>query len=119
MVDLSSDKSIEIARETVQSKYGRVDTLINNAGATYDLDYSRGKVSLRDCFNNAYDANVVSNLLQSLLSLLQAYQALWDRCAIPAGTLMDNALPQSALSRWMNRQLLMRDLTDWYYHHDA
>lgn len=37
-IDLSSDESIEKAKDHVETKYGRVDALINNAGATYDID---------------------------------------------------------------------------------
>ncbi|KAL9110352.1 MAG: hypothetical protein Q9227_005083 [Pyrenula ochraceoflavens] len=57
-VDLVSDESIEKAFEQVQANPGRIDTLINNAGATFDLEYLDGKVSLRECFNKAYDVNV-------------------------------------------------------------
>lgn len=60
VIDLDSDESIESAAEAVRSKFGRLDSLINNAGATYDIDYCRGKTSLRDSFNDAYNTNVVS-----------------------------------------------------------
>lgn len=66
VVDLASDESIESATETVKSKFGRLDALINNAGATYDIEYSKGKISLRDCFNTAYDTNVVSTFFVNL-----------------------------------------------------
>ncbi|TEY66947.1 hypothetical protein BOTCAL_0130g00220 [Botryotinia calthae] len=57
-VDLVSDESIEKAFETVMEKHGRVDSLVNNAGATFDIAYVNGKGTLRECFNNAYDVNV-------------------------------------------------------------
>lgn len=60
VVDLDSDESIEKAKDLVESKYGRVDALINNAGATSDIDYLNGKLSLRESFTRSYDTNVVS-----------------------------------------------------------
>lgn len=32
--------------------------MLTDAGATFDIEYLRGNVGLRDCFNNAYDVNV-------------------------------------------------------------
>ncbi|KAK8067441.1 hypothetical protein PG996_006553 [Apiospora saccharicola] len=57
-VDLGSDASIEKAFEKVKNGPGHVDVLINNAGAGFDHDFLQGKMSLRDCFNQAYDVNV-------------------------------------------------------------
>ena len=57
-VDLASDDSITKAFEQVKSKPGQLDVLINNAGATFDIEHLRGKVSLRESFTKAYDVNV-------------------------------------------------------------
>ncbi|PGH17395.1 hypothetical protein AJ80_04851 [Polytolypa hystricis UAMH7299] len=57
-LDVTSDESIEKAYENVKSSPGRLDVLVNNAGATFDLMLVGGTISLRDCFNKAYDANV-------------------------------------------------------------
>ncbi|RYP07735.1 hypothetical protein DL764_002354 [Monosporascus ibericus] len=57
-VDLTSDQSIENAFEQVKSGPERLDILINNAGATFDLEFLAGRASLRECFNRAYDVNV-------------------------------------------------------------
>ncbi|KAJ5931083.1 hypothetical protein N7466_006576 [Penicillium verhagenii] len=57
-VDLTSDESIESAFQKVKSGPGHIDALINNAGATFDLEYLADRVSLRECFNNAYNVNV-------------------------------------------------------------
>ncbi|KAJ5640178.1 uncharacterized protein N7484_008040 [Penicillium longicatenatum] len=57
-VDLTSDESIESAFENVKSGPGYIDVLVNNAGATFDLEYLANRVSLRECFNNAYNVNV-------------------------------------------------------------
>ena len=57
-VDVTSDESIQKAFDQVSSSPGHLDTLVNNAGAAFDIHYVGGKVSLRDCFNKAYDVNV-------------------------------------------------------------
>ncbi|KAK9489832.1 hypothetical protein V1508DRAFT_426802 [Lipomyces doorenjongii] len=57
-LDVTSDKSIEKAFEQVKASPGHIDALINNAGATFDIEFLAGKVSLRDCFTKAYDVNV-------------------------------------------------------------
>ncbi|KAI0126268.1 hypothetical protein BJ170DRAFT_707754 [Xylariales sp. AK1849] len=57
-VNLNSDESIEKAFEQVKNSHGIIDALVNNAGATFDMDFVRGKVNVRDCFNKAYDVNV-------------------------------------------------------------
>ncbi|KAJ9649793.1 hypothetical protein H2199_000572 [Coniosporium tulheliwenetii] len=57
-LDVTSDESIKEAFEQVKASPGHVDALINNAGATFDPEFVAGNVSLRDCFNKAYDVNV-------------------------------------------------------------
>ena len=57
-VDLASDESIEKAFEQVQESPGHLDVLINNAGATFDLEYIHGKTSLRESFMKSYEVNV-------------------------------------------------------------
>ena len=57
-VDVTSDESIQKAFDQVSASPGYLDVLINNAGAAFDIHYVGGKVSLRDCFNKAYDVNV-------------------------------------------------------------
>jgi NAD(P)-dependent dehydrogenase (short-subunit alcohol dehydrogenase family) len=57
-VDVSSDDSIRKAFEQVKSQHGRVDTLINNAGASFDYAAAQGQMSHREAFNAAWDVNV-------------------------------------------------------------
>ncbi|KAI0121311.1 hypothetical protein BJ170DRAFT_688067 [Xylariales sp. AK1849] len=63
-LDISSDESIEEAFEHVQTTYGHVDALVNNAGAhiltggQYDWEYKQGSISLRNSWNKAFDVNV-------------------------------------------------------------
>ena len=42
-LDVTSDDSIEEAFQVVSQKHGRVDALINNAGASLVVSWSRGK----------------------------------------------------------------------------
>ncbi|KIW86852.1 uncharacterized protein Z519_12473 [Cladophialophora bantiana CBS 173.52] len=57
-VDLTSDASIEKAFNQVKASPGHIDALINNAGATFDLAFVAGEISLRECFLRAYNVNV-------------------------------------------------------------
>ncbi|KAI1270856.1 NAD(P)-binding protein [Xylaria sp. FL0933] len=57
-IDLYSDESIEQAYEVVNTGQGRLDVLINNAGGGFDNEFLQGKMTLRECFNKAYDLNV-------------------------------------------------------------
>ncbi|TAQ91336.1 hypothetical protein B7494_g307 [Chlorociboria aeruginascens] len=57
-VDLTSDESIEKAFKQVETNQGQIDVLVNNAGASFDPAFIQGKISLRSCFNQAYDVNV-------------------------------------------------------------
>ena len=57
-VDLSSDDSIQSAFEQVKKTPGYIDVLLNNAGATFDIEYLRGKMGLRESFTKTYDVNV-------------------------------------------------------------
>lgn len=57
-VDVSSDDSIRKAFEHVKSQHGRVDTLLNNAGASFDYAAAQGEMTLREAFNATWDVNV-------------------------------------------------------------
>lgn len=57
-VDLASDASLEAAVKTIADKHGRLDVLINNAGAGFDGDIRDGKKSIREAFNASWDTNV-------------------------------------------------------------
>ncbi|XDG08073.1 hypothetical protein ABKA04_007688 [Annulohypoxylon sp. FPYF3050] len=68
-VDLSSDASLENAVDTLESKYGRVDVLINNAGGSFDVEVKERKMSLRDGFNATWDTNVSGTHVLTTLSI--------------------------------------------------
>ncbi|KAM0227878.1 hypothetical protein ACHAPO_011167 [Fusarium lateritium] len=57
-VDVEDDLSIASAFEHVNNKYGKLDALINNAGAQFDQLLDAGKMSARDIWNKTYDVNV-------------------------------------------------------------
>ncbi|KAI0376934.1 NAD(P)-binding protein [Hypomontagnella monticulosa] len=57
-VDLNSDESLEKAVETLTTRHGRLDTLVNNGGGSFDLEVQSGKMSLRECLNATWDTNV-------------------------------------------------------------
>jgi NAD(P)-dependent dehydrogenase (short-subunit alcohol dehydrogenase family) len=57
-VDLASDESINNALKTIESKFGRLDVLINNGGAGFDREITSGKMSIREAWNASWDTNV-------------------------------------------------------------
>ncbi|EMR65559.1 putative short chain protein [Eutypa lata UCREL1] len=57
-IDVASDESIEKAFETVKASYGHIDSLINNAGGSYDHERKEGKLTLREAWNKTFDVNV-------------------------------------------------------------
>ena len=57
-VDVESDDSIQQAFDTVSSKFGRVDVLINNAGAGFDREIQAGNMTIREGYNKAWNINV-------------------------------------------------------------
>lgn len=59
-IDIESDSSIEKLFETVKSRYGNLDVLINNAGAGFDNEIQDGKLSIREGFNKSWNINVTS-----------------------------------------------------------
>ncbi|KAF2798130.1 NAD(P)-binding protein [Melanomma pulvis-pyrius CBS 109.77] len=61
-IDIEDDKSIEESYKEVESKYGKVDTLVNNAGASYDSAArdTPGPVGLREAWDHSYSVNVTS-----------------------------------------------------------
>ncbi|KAK2594461.1 hypothetical protein QQS21_007807 [Conoideocrella luteorostrata] len=57
-IDVTDDESIQRAAETVQAKFGRIDVLINNAGAHFERSFTADSPNFRALFNKAYDINV-------------------------------------------------------------
>ncbi|KAE8440523.1 hypothetical protein EG329_007269 [Mollisiaceae sp. DMI_Dod_QoI] len=57
-VDLTSDESIKDALENIESKFGRLDILVNNGGANFDGTIRDGQLSIREAWNKSWDTNV-------------------------------------------------------------
>lgn len=68
-VDLSSDASLEAAIKTIKEKYGRLDSLVNNAGANLDGAIRDGKMSIREAFNASWDVNVSGTHVLTTLAI--------------------------------------------------
>lgn len=68
-VDLASDESLEAAVKTLADKYGRIDALINNAGASFDGHLRDGKMSIREAFNASWDTNVSGTQVLTTLAV--------------------------------------------------
>lgn len=57
-VDVTSDDSLEKATKTIDEQHGRLDILINNAGAGFDGQIASGALGIREAFNKSWDTNV-------------------------------------------------------------
>lgn len=62
-IDISSDESIIQARDTITSQFGRLDVLVNNAGASFDRKISNGEMSIREAWNTSWDTNVSGTMV--------------------------------------------------------
>ncbi|KAI5460355.1 hypothetical protein BGZ63DRAFT_488176 [Mariannaea sp. PMI_226] len=56
-IDVVSDDSIHKAFDVIESKFGKIDVLINNAGGTFELFFDEDIPKYRELFNKAYDVN--------------------------------------------------------------
>ncbi|KAJ5636991.1 hypothetical protein N7490_006870 [Penicillium lividum] len=56
-VDIEYDDSINRAFLEVQSKYSKVDVLINNAGAQFDQQFASGQLGAREMWNHTWNVN--------------------------------------------------------------
>ncbi|KAL2868947.1 putative short chain dehydrogenase [Aspergillus lucknowensis] len=57
VVDIESDESIQKAHDEVASKFGKLDALVNNAGAQFDRDITSGALTEREAWNKAWNVN--------------------------------------------------------------
>ncbi|KAJ2992056.1 hypothetical protein NUW58_g2305 [Xylaria curta] len=67
--DLESDESLEKAVSEISSKYGRLDVLINNGGASFDYEILEGRMSLREGFNASWNVNVTGTHILTTLAV--------------------------------------------------
>jgi len=59
-IDIESDESISQAFDKIESEFGCVDVLINNAGAQFDQQFYQGKMTMREMWNKSWDVNTTS-----------------------------------------------------------
>lgn len=97
-IDIEDDSSIQALCKTVESKYGKLDVLVNNAGrvvgpprtsrisvrnvhavclqrntgAQFDEEYKAGRMTVRQAWSKSWDLNVVSThiLTDALMPML-------------------------------------------------
>jgi NAD(P)-dependent dehydrogenase (short-subunit alcohol dehydrogenase family) len=71
-IDVTSDDSLRAAVQTVESKFGRLDVLVNNAGAAV-IPSAPDSSDYRSAFSTVYDTNVasVAITMQLFLPLLR------------------------------------------------
>ncbi|KAL3463619.1 hypothetical protein BJX64DRAFT_287359 [Aspergillus heterothallicus] len=71
-VDIESDESIAKAAEEIETTFGRVDALINNAGAQFDAEIAAGNLAPRAGWLKSWNVNVAGTqvLTTTLVPLL-------------------------------------------------
>ncbi|KAL9114285.1 MAG: hypothetical protein Q9227_001707 [Pyrenula ochraceoflavens] len=56
-IDIEDDDSINRAFHDVESEYGRLDSLVNNAGAQLDQQLDAGHMTMRQMWNQSWNVN--------------------------------------------------------------
>lgn len=56
-IDLEDDDSVQRAFDEVQTKFGRLDALVNNAGAQLDQQLAAGNMTMRQMWNKSWNVN--------------------------------------------------------------
>ncbi|KAL5614164.1 uncharacterized protein BROUX77_000001 [Berkeleyomyces rouxiae] len=59
-VDIEDDTSIERAVVHVTEKFGKIDALVNNAGAQFDQQITQGKMTPREVWAKSWSVNTAS-----------------------------------------------------------
>ncbi|PYH48105.1 putative short chain dehydrogenase [Aspergillus saccharolyticus JOP 1030-1] len=60
IIDIEDDTSIQNAYTEIATHHGRLDVLINNAGASFDTPATRGTLSERALWNKTWSVNTTS-----------------------------------------------------------
>ncbi|KAI9148735.1 Short-chain dehydrogenase/reductase eupG [Paramyrothecium foliicola] len=67
--DLTSDSSLDAAVRSLEEKFGRLDILINNGGASLDSMIAQGKMTTREAFAASWDTNVTGTHILTTLAV--------------------------------------------------
>ncbi|KAG8851967.1 hypothetical protein FRB96_008982 [Tulasnella sp. 330] len=103
-VDIEHDDSIQNAFEEIQFKFGRLDTLINNAGVQLELELVAGRMTEREMWNRTWNVNTTGTQVMTIVSiplLLQSSnpRVLFITSGTPTLTGTENsALPANKIS---------------------
>lgn len=57
-IDVENDDSIQTAHNEIESRIGKLDVLINNAGAQFEPQFVAGKMSERELWTKSWNVNV-------------------------------------------------------------
>lgn len=85
-IDVASDESINQAFRTVESKFGRLDVLINNAGIAKDFGYIQGG-SNRELMAETYNTNVFG-----AIQTLETFSPLLQKSSLPRVVFVTSSL---------------------------
>ncbi|KAF7554588.1 hypothetical protein G7Z17_g2771 [Cylindrodendrum hubeiense] len=59
-IDIEDDSSIAAAAKTIEAKYGHLDALVNNAGASFDPQLTAGTMTMREVWDASWRVNTTS-----------------------------------------------------------
>jgi len=85
-IDVTSDESITTAAKQVESQFGRLDVLINNAGIAIDNQFKPGD-SYRDLMFKTYNTNVFGSVQTT-----EAFIPLLEKSTLPRIVFVSSSL---------------------------
>jgi NAD(P)-dependent dehydrogenase (short-subunit alcohol dehydrogenase family) len=98
-IDVTSDESISTAASTVESKFGRLDVLVINAGIAVPDNSEPGNGSLRDRMQACYNVNVFG-----AMQTFETFTPLLEKSSNPRVVFISSGLGsfrnQSAMGNW-------------------
>ena len=75
-IDITSDQSIQQAAKEIESKYGRIDVLINNAGIS--IEGKRPNSSMREVLQEQFNTNVFGHHI-----VMENFETLLAKSTLP------------------------------------
>ncbi|KAJ4854548.1 short chain dehydrogenase domain-containing protein [Trichoderma breve] len=109
-LDVEDDESINSAFKFVEEQFGRLDVLVNNAGANFDRELYLGKVSLREAWNKSWAVNTVgSHVVSSVFTPLLLKSADPRLIFIASGTATLHGQTKEERSAKTGMNMMMRE----------